>query len=292
MHMSRKSLLLASASSLLAIFASGALAADVLEPPVIELPEPTPIAHPAPTGGWYLRGDVGYSWMNNIEAEYVTAGPPIGFGLLRGDLSDSYFVGGGVGYDTGHYLRFDSTLDYTARSNFLGSSSGTCNPVVAGPPIPCTTTDTTSVTLLTLLANAYVDVELTHGFKAYAGAGIGGTYVKWGTLLNDFDQTVVTNDDELHGGYADWRFTYALHAGASYDVTNCLALDAGYRFRRIEGGAMFGVGTGGTTGPGFDSKITTHDFKVGARYKLAGLSGGCGAVHIPDYTPEYTPVYK
>jgi opacity protein-like surface antigen len=291
--MSRKLLLLAASVALLACGATFANAADILEPQVVDLPDPV-MPMPAPAkGGWYIRGDVGYSMNSNVDAEYVTTSAGlIGAGTLRGNLKNNYSIGGGIGYDTGNYLRVDFTADYFTKSNFNGTSTGTCSPVGGGLPIACTTTDTMSLNALSLMANAYIDLGKFGGFTPYVGAGIGGTHVKWGTLTNDFDNTLVTNADETHAGYSNWRFSYALMAGASYDVSDCLAVDAGYRYRKVEGGKTFGIGTAGTTGPAHDQGFSTHDFRVGARYKLAGLSGGCGASHVPDYQPDYQPVYK
>ena len=288
--MSRKLLLLAASVALLSGAASFAHAADIIDPPVIDLPEPVmPVAHAA-TGGWYIRGDIGYSANKMSDVEYVTSsGGLIGSGKLLGILSTNYSGGVGVGYDTGNYLRTDLTLDYFSNSNFRGTSTGTCTSVAAGgAQVACTTRDTASYSALSIMANAYIDLGKYSGFTPYIGAGIGGTHVKWGTLTNDFDNTLVTNPDETHPGATNWRFTYALMAGASYDVTDCLAIDAGYRFRKIEGGKMFGIGTAGTTGPAHDKGIKAHDFRVGARYKF----GGCGGSHVPDYQPDYQPVYK
>jgi opacity protein-like surface antigen len=303
MVMSRKLLLLAASVAFLVGAASFANAADIIDPPVVDLPEPVmPVAHAA-AGGWYLRGDVGYSVGGDVDADYVIAVAPavvgglpqVSSGLLRGHLKDNYSFGAGIGYDTGNYLRVDLTADYFTKSNFNGSSSGFCTAVGAGvgvPPVACTTTDSQSLSALSIMANAYIDLGKFNGFTPYVGAGIGGTHVKWGTLTNDYNNTLVTNTDETHPGASNWRFTYAVMAGASYDVSDCLAIDAGYRYRKVEGGKMFGVGSLGTTGPAHDKGFGTHDFRIGARYKLAGLSGGCGGSHVPDYQPDYQPVYK
>ena len=119
--------------------ATVAQAADLLEPmpPVIAAPEPVEIAA---VGGWYIRGDVGYSVLKMSEVTYATGSASgVFLGTLHGTLDNSYFIGGGVGYDTGHYLRFDLTGDYTFRSDFRGSSTGYCT--YGGNSYTCTTTD-------------------------------------------------------------------------------------------------------------------------------------------------------
>jgi opacity protein-like surface antigen len=293
--MVQKCVLAALSAVLFSSVSTVASAADIIDPPVVTLPEyQEPVVQKA--GSWYIRGDLGYSLTKLHDIEYVTGGAGgNGIGLLRGDLNDSYFVGAGIGYDTGHYLRYDLTLDYLFKADFKGSSSGTCTDL-GGNTIDCDTTDTSSLTAMSLMSNAYVDLGHFNGITPYIGAGIGGTHVQWGDLHNKFNQDVI-NPDEKHKGHSSWRFTYALMAGASYDVTDCLALDAGYRYRRVLGGKMFGIGDshGSQTGPGYDHGIDLHDFKVGARYKFGGNGGGgCGGTkYLPEPEPiDYKPIYK
>jgi opacity protein-like surface antigen len=306
MMMSRKLFLLAASAAFITGAAPLAQAADIFEPPVIDLPEPVmPTPHPgAAKGGWYIRGDIGYQQNKMSDVDYITAsidcgacGTPVavlGKNTLRGELSDTYSVGGGIGYDTGDRLRLDLTADYFTKADFRGSTSGTCTPTGGGAAIPCTTTDTASYSAIAVMANAYIDFDKYNGVTPYVGAGIGGTHVEWGPLTNKFNQSV-TNPNEMHPGGTEWRFTYAVMAGASYDVSDCVAVDAGYRYRKVSGGHMFGIGDGAavggksSTGGGKDNGITSHDFKVGARYKL----GGCNSTaRVPDYQPDYQPVYK
>ena len=52
-----------------ALSATSALAAD-LDPIVIPAPDPLPIETPmASSGGWYLRGDIGYS-LNDLRGAH------------------------------------------------------------------------------------------------------------------------------------------------------------------------------------------------------------------------------
>jgi opacity protein-like surface antigen len=289
--MSRKLLLLAASVALLACGATFANAADILEPQVIDLPDPVmPLPAPA-KGGWYIRGDVGYSMNKMSDINYDTftvvgAGGSFGSGLLRGELSNNYSIGGGVGYDTGNYLRVDLTADYFSKSNFSGNSYCT----ITGVSQVCSN-DSATMSALSLLANAYVDLGKYNGFTPYVGAGIGATNVHWGTLNNVCTAAAIAAGQcasSTHAGDSGIRFTYALMAGVSYDVSDCVAVDAGYRYRKIQGAKMFGIAASGNPGAGDDNGITSHDFRVGARYKF----GGCGASHVPDYQPDYQPVYK
>jgi opacity protein-like surface antigen len=285
--MSRKLLLLAASVALLSGVATLAQAADMIDPPVVDLPEPVmPVAAPA-HGGWYIRGDIGYSKNKMGDITYDTfSGGAFGSGLLRGELSNNYSIGGGIGYDTGNYLRLDLTADYFSKSNFSGNSYCT----IAGVSQVCSN-DSATMKAFSLLANAYVDLGKFGGFTPYVGAGIGGTNVDWGTLNNVCTAAAIAAGQcgsSTHGGDSGIRFTYALMAGASYDVSDCVAIDAGYRYRKVEGGKMFGIAAIGNPGAGDDHGFKSHEFRLGARYKF----GGCGASHMPEYQPDYQPVYK
>ncbi|SBW14512.1 outer surface protein [Brucella sp. 10RB9215] len=231
-----------------------------------DLPETVPevvIAPPA-VGGWYLRGDIGYSWNGFKRAEYAAIGDcdtcnGLGPGgdTLYGDLNGSFLIGGGAGYQVTDYFRTDLTLDYMTRSRFSGHVSGPdCNGDTG-----CASDERSHYSALSILANAYVDLGNLGGVTPYVGAGIGGTRVNWSDLVDiasGFSQE----------GAANWRFTYALMAGASVDLTHNLKLDAGYRYRHVNGGKMFEGNQ--WTDAGYDKGLNIHDIRVGLRYMFGG----------------------
>jgi opacity protein-like surface antigen len=156
--------------------------------------------------------------------------------------------------------------------------------------VACTSTDVASLTALSLLANAYVDIGTYGSFTPYVGAGIGGTYVKWNDLENTScpDGGGACDDTYVHGGRKSWRFTYALMAGAAIDVTCNLKADVGYRFRHVTKGDMFGYNEGG--GPGYDKGFYSHEARAGLRYSFNGCET---ASYIPPAEiPIEQPVYK
>lgn len=269
------------------LFSGTAFAADFYEPPVIEAPPPQIIEKEVSHGGWYIRGDVDYHWSKLRGTEYITYGcctpDPGSDSFDTTDLKGAMSLGAGVGYKMSKYFRADLTADYWFKSDFRGSTSGTCGGV------PCVSTDASSYSALLLLANAYVDLGSYHGVTPYVGAGLGGAYVKWDDLENTIGGTT-----DVHGGASGWRFAWAVMAGASYCLTSNLELDAGYRYSRIEGGRMFeesGIGVG----PGFDKGISTHEARAGLRYAF-GPSGSanCAQPEIVAYEPPVyePPVYK
>ncbi|TIW16875.1 MAG: porin family protein [Mesorhizobium sp.] len=260
-------------AALLAGVAGPALAADLAEPPPVE-EEPPPVveAQPVDVGGWYIRGDIDYHWSNLGSIDYITYGPPPGTNDFDfGDLKGGFSLGAGVGYKINDYLRTDLTADYWFKSDFNGQTSD----------LTTTSTEVSSMSALLLLANAYVDIGTWNGVTPYVGAGIGGAHVKWDTVHDP-------NTTETNPGSSNWRFAYALMAGASYCLTDKVILDAGYRFTHIEGGRMFEFDTT-SSGPGFDHGINTHEVRGGLRYQFGG-NNGCAAP-VVAYQPEPEPIY-
>ena len=90
--------------------------------------------------GFYLRGDVGASFLN-----------------WSGGNNDTAVVGGGgVGYKAGDFLRMDVTLDHTSDYTIA----------------PGSTINTTA-----LMGNVYLDWSNGSAFTPYVGAGIGYGWV-------------------------------------------------------------------------------------------------------------------
>jgi opacity protein-like surface antigen len=259
------------------LLATGAHAADLATPEVVEAPPVySPEVQVAEISGWYLRGDASFNYNVLRGANYFQGSNSNLRDFDTAKLGNSFGIGGGVGYQINSYLRTDFTADYGFRSTFTGSTSGTC-----GGGVPCTSSDVSHMTTLSLLANAYVDFGTYGSITPYAGAGIGGTYVNWDGLTNtDADGTF------HHEGRSSWRFTWALMAGASVDLTCNLKADVGYRYRHVNGGDMFGYLLNG--GPGYDKGFDIHEGRVGMRYQFGDT--GCGQV---AYTPPAPmPVYK
>jgi len=258
-------------------------AADVYEPPVYQAPPPVYREEPVDFGGWYIRGDLDYHANKFRGGDYITYGPPPGTDDFdTASVGSSWSVGGGVGYKASKYLRTDLTLDYMAKARFNGTTTGVCG----APPAPCVSTDTSSYSALLLLANAYAEFGTWHRITPYVGAGIGGAYVKWDDLRN-----TIGGITTVHDGSANWRFAYALMAGASYCLTNNLNFDLGYRYTRVSGGRMWEFASG--VGPGFDRGFNIHEGRAGLRYQFGG-SNGCEEPEQIAYEPEPVdpPVYK
>jgi opacity protein-like surface antigen len=134
-----------------------------------------PTAPSSDVAGFYLRGDIGWSFLE-----------------WSGDDSSAITGGAGLGYQFTDYLRSDLRVDYAGvYSN--------------GPDMSVTT----------VLGNLYFDIPTGTAFTPYLGAGGG------------YGWAPVDGAPDKDG------FAYALMGGASYELTDSLALDVGYRFRSI-----------------------------------------------------------
>lgn len=252
---------------------------------IIFAPE-LPVTKPVEVGtGWYLRGDLGYSASTRGEATSLsifTAAPVATYTATSYDSSriDSNWTGSvGVGYSFTDYLRADLTFDYS-KGDFGASraSAAVCAGVLGGT---CVSADSQQFEQYGIMANAYVDLGTFAGFTPYLGGGAGMTRVVWDTLSRDNlcvsalgnPCGLGTATDTTHLGEESWRFTYALMAGVSYDLTRNLKIDLGYRYSSIESGAQYGYDSASTTAgargvQGYDNGFEKHEVRAGLRYAL------------------------
>ncbi|MGR6429383.1 outer membrane protein [Rhizobium sp. PAMB 3174] len=279
------------------------MAVSALSAPVaaadLYVPEQAPVYQPAAApevtvaaaSGWYLRGDVGYSFNELRGVKFFQGGDSSDYASFdKHDLHDNFTAGVGVGYQVNDMFRTDLTFDYLFKSKFRGSttgsgaSSGAC-------ATACTSTDISSLTAYSLMANAYVDLGTYYSVTPYVGAGIGGTYVKWGDLKNTAcaDDGSGCDDTVTHNGRGGWRFSYALMAGAAVDLTCNLKADIGYRYKHVNGGNMFGYASNG--GPGYHKSIDQHEVRAGLRYTFNACNNEVAYVP-PVEIPAQPPVYK
>jgi opacity protein-like surface antigen len=283
-----------------ACFSAPVLAADLPpeEPPIV-IEQPPVVVEAA--GGWYIRGDVDYSMFKIRGAQYHAGGGLNTF--TTAESGKSFSFGGGLGYQMTKYLRADLTAEYSFKADFRGSTTGDCT-VGGTQPGSCTSVDTSSHSMLLVMANAYADLGNYHGFTPYVGAGIGLANVKWSQLSNvatcnavapsacdtGIHPSYVGNGTtgsytETHVGNSSWRGAWSVMAGASYDLTTNLKLDAGYKYTRVQGGPMFDYAVAGNGTQGYDNGFNIHSVRAGLRYQFGG-----GMHHGGGY--DSGPVYK
>lgn len=260
------------------LLATGAAASDL---DIINAPE-IDVSESAVAEGWYIRGDLGYSgWVKGGKPDY-TVYEPGGTVFSResfdsGRFSKPISYGVGAGYQFSNSLRVDLTTDF-----FAGDLDGTSN-----IDAPCSGAEAAGTSCgfnhkaeysaFNVMANGYVDLATIAGFTPYIGAGVGATNLRWDSLGSQpfcvDGASACSGDAYARGslpGYNSWRFTYALMAGASIDISNRVKLDLGYRFSDVQGGDMFGYGAteqgwGASGAKGRDDGFQKHEFRAGLR---------------------------
>ena len=257
-----KSLIAAGAATLMS---TAAFAADMaIAPPPAYAPPPVI----EDFGGWYLRGDIGFSNQrvqrldNVLDANNTSSRQNLAFGTAG-------IFGLGAGYKFNNWFRADVTGEYRGNSQFFGTDQIA---YVGGVG-----TDTYHATKQewVVLGNAYVDLGTWWCMTPFIGAGIGGARV----AINNFtDQGIANNGFGALPGLAfgdnvaKWNFAWALHAGVAYKVTPNFTVELAYRYLDMGNGLTGDLrtfdGTNNINNPMTFRGITSHDLKLGVRWNL------------------------
>ena len=224
------------------VFSSAANAADLGR-------YSSPLSQSAPllvdefSSGWYLRGDIGYRFNNDVDSVITVDPPP---GVRDHDLGKNWMFGAGVGYKL-EWFRTDLTADYARKADFSADSTVRTNDFTA------------EIHSVTGLVNVYGDLGTWAGFTPYIGAGIGFAY------LHADNFGIASDGRPRHANSPDsWNFAWAYMAGVSYQLMGNAHIDVGYR--HVNMGDV-------TTGRALGNKLTFKDMsadevRVGFRYTL------------------------
>jgi opacity protein-like surface antigen len=257
-----KSFIAAGAVSLLSTAASAADMAiaspPMYAPPVVE-----------EFGGWYLRGDIGFSNQrvrrldNVLDANNTTSVQNLSFNTAG-------IFGLGVGYRVNNWFRGDITGEYRGNSQFFGTDA------ITFPGGFGTDTYHATKSEWVVLANGYVDLGTWWCMTPFIGAGVGGARV---SIANFTDQGItniggVTGPGLAFGdNVAKWNFAWALHAGVAYRVTPNFTVELAYRYLDMGNGLTGDLrtfdGTNNIVNPTTFKNITSHDLKLGVRWDLS-----------------------
>ena len=247
------------------LMSSAAFAADMaIAPPPAYAPPPVV----EDFGGWYLRGDIGFSNQrvshldNALDANNLTSQQKLSFNTAG-------IFGLGAGYRFNNWFRADITGEWRGNSQFHGTDQIT---YVGGVG-----TDTYRATKSewVVLGNAYVDLGTWWCMTPFIGAGIGGARV---SIAGFTDQGIANNGGGALPGLAladdvsKWNFAWALHAGVAYKVTPNFTVELAYRYLDMGNGLTGDLrtfdGINNINNPTTFRSITSHDLKIGVRWNL------------------------
>ena len=228
-----------------------AVAADYEPPIVIEnAPEYVPVEVGS---GWYLRGDLGYTF-NKPFKDFDIGVLPI---AAYSEDNTALFGGVGMGYHFNDFLRGELNFAFLSKNKFgveyderpLGGDfavfANAKNQAWSG------------------MANAYVDLGTFVGLTPYVGAGLGFVYTKRDLGIRIADGAAAV---EIFDNKKQVSFAYSLGAGLNYQVTPNTSIDVGYQFLSAPDAQYVAV-------KDLDSYpvhkgINLHQLKVGLRYDL------------------------
>jgi opacity protein-like surface antigen len=264
------------------LMSSAAFAADmpIMPPPAMYAPPPQPVDF----GGWYLRGDIGFS--NQHVKDMKLSDPTRYSGLSSFNQTTDFDTGGtfqlGVGYQFNNWFRGDITGQYRGKSNFKGTD------LLAFPWGGATANGIdnygASKQEWLILANAYVDLGTWWCVTPFIGAGVGTSRVS----ISGFTDTGVSNANFTGLGApvvsgppvssfatalsdSKWNFAWAVHAGLGYKVTPNVTLELAYSYVNL-GDGVTGVAStfdGSAGGHVFKfNDITSHDLTLGVRWNF------------------------
>jgi opacity protein-like surface antigen len=257
-----KFLLAAGAATLIS---STAFAADM---PIAPPPMYAPPAQPADFGGWYLRGDIGFS--NQQFKDLRSTDAALYAPLVSFEQTSSVNTGGifdvGVGYQFNNWFRADVIGQYRGKSNFLATdiySFTNAGAITSGVD---TYTGTKSEWLF--LANGYVDLGTWWCVTPFIGAALGASRV---TISNFVDTNTPTGGVNVSGPGSKWNFAWAAHAGVAYTISPSVTLELAYSYVNLGNGVT--ANSHNFNAPlspyVFEVKnITSNDLKLGVRWNL------------------------
>jgi len=239
-----------------------AYAADLGLPPP---PPPEPCV--GCSGPWYLKGFIGAANPNvgDIWAEEYEFND---FTIYHKDMKSTPLFGVGLGYDTGHYFRFDITGEYRGKGLFVAQDSYPGGGVAPNDFVPGANEWTADIESWVGLFNTYIDLGTWHCVTPYIGGGVGFASI---SVLGLKDVNVPTRGVAFAKDNTETNFAWAVYGGLSYDVTPGLTIDLTYRYLDI-GDASSGIRTtydGCCSAGGLDIEdITSQDVMLGVRWKL------------------------
>jgi opacity protein-like surface antigen len=252
--------------------------ADADAAPEIKMPE----VNVKSAQGWYVRADVGYAVNTDHHSPSVRVYDPASGDYSSSSFDNSRFDGTdftgdiGVGYQFNDLIRADITGDLFG-GDFDGKLAGGAPCAGGAAGTGCSGRSSSSFRAGSLMVNGYVDLGTVAGFTPYIGAGIGATRVSWDsvdTVSACVDGAVgcggAGNSSTRFPGESDWRMTYALMAGVSYDIAPNMKFDLGYRYSHVAGGDMFGYSSadsaaGASGAMGHDGGLARHEIRIGLR---------------------------
>ena len=218
------------------------------------------------TDGWYVRGDVGYTFDGTFDYDPINPVPGVLAGKSEVEDGMTYGLGLGYGFDNGFRLegavtQHNNSLDVEANAGNLPVYQGNLSATEYVVLSPIGSYDGWDAML-----NLYYDFDMGSSFAPYVGAGVGWSEIEaqiTSMALVDTSGPTVTRANFLDD--SESAFAYQLLAGFGYDLTEQLTFDLGYRYFVVSN-ADFGDSV---LGVDYDSELIEHNVTAGLRWQFA-----------------------
>jgi opacity protein-like surface antigen len=238
---------------------------------------------PAPFDGYYLRLDVAAARSDTSgfsQADLAVNGGT----FVSESLGTQPVLAVGIGRQITPWIRADLTGEYRVPSSLSAYDNLTATLISSGEILQANTSYRGEYSSLVGLANVYFDLGHWRGFTPYVGAGIGAarneisglTTATVGSLTDPLtgvkvsQKTSATSQD-----HSQWSLAWALMAGVSFDLTDTLKLDAGYRYIDLGSGESASsdglICNCGTLGQPLKlHDLTANEIRIGLRFQFGG----------------------
>ena len=220
-----KSFTTAAAAAIATVISTAAYAADMPMPPPPQMYQPVQVIE-APTGRWYLRGDVGVGVQRFASFDHSQTNSnfvwPASWTIVQKDIQDTTIFDFGVGYELNNWFRMDVTGEYRTKAMFKATGSYVEN--CAG--FTCFDVNSGNHSAEVFMANAYVDFGTWWCLTPFIGAGVGGALNNI-TGVQDLGliATAPPGFGYTFNDNSSWTLAWNVQAGLTYNVNDNLKID-------------------------------------------------------------------
>jgi opacity protein-like surface antigen len=252
---------------------------------------------------WYLRGDLAWQNVTVPAITGSFANQFNGSDLVSGGLGAGYqfndWIRADVTVDRSVFRRNGNLGSFWCPYKSVPLHDNNDQPVgiFADPSTSCSQYAKATLNSTRFMANAYIDLFHAWGLTPYVGAGLGLTYNQTASSLLYYrnsdgalwapDLTIPNGEVpmwiDVHGNPVNtglafpfaqvnwntsqqkksWQFAWNVMAGVSYDISQNLKVDVGYRYLNA---GKYTTLPSWISGTGAQTKdITAHELRVGLR---------------------------
>ena len=245
------------------------VAADLL-PPAPSLDSPALRGRFAADSGAYVRADAGFGSLQTRSAASTFSAPTPGFQYDAAQAGRASMLGFGAGYRFNEYVRLDMTGEYRGAASYSASTSYV--DANACGAARCKDAYSGSIKGAALMGNVYGEIGSWFDVTPFIGFGAGFAQ----TTLAPMTMPAANGHTAGEAPRASQvRPSFAVMAGASWDLSSKLKVEAGYRYMTLgtaRSGAMAcAPGAGPCAAQVQQIGLASHDLRIGLRY---GLSEG------------------